>query len=203
MSCCSSCGRGCNGGWLSPAWGYFVNKGLVTGGEFETTETCWPYPFINCNHHSAGPYKDCSEYKFNTPKCENQCPNKSYPKAFEMDKHYGKSVYSVNGELNLINELNNRGPVEVAYTVYEDFMLYKNGIYQHKTGRALGGHAVSLVGYGVENNIKYWIMVNNWNKNWGENGTFRIIRGVNECGIESQAVAGEILIKKVITATSY
>ena len=31
-----------------------------------------------------------------------------------------------------------------------------------------------------------------WNQYWGNNGTFLIARGVNECGIESQAYAGVV-----------
>ena len=34
-ACCSSCGMGCNGGWLLPSWGYFAKSGLVTGGLYD------------------------------------------------------------------------------------------------------------------------------------------------------------------------
>jgi len=83
-----------------------------------------------------------------------------------------------------------KGSISVAFTVYEDFETYSSGIYQHKTGRSLGGHAVKLVGWGEENGTPYWTIVNSWNEAWGEKGLFRIIRGQNECGIENQAVAG-------------
>jgi len=51
-------------------------------------------------------------------------------------------------------------------------------------------HAVLLVGYGVdETHGKYWIMKNSWGANWGEdNGFFRLLRGINVCGIESHAM---------------
>jgi len=45
-------------------------------------------------------------------------------------------------------------------------------------------HAVAIVGYGVENGIKYWTVRNSWSSTWGEDGYFRIQRGVNKCGIE-------------------
>lgn len=32
------------------------------------------------------------------------------------------------------------GPVEAAFSVYEDFLTYKSGVYQHTTGDFLGGH---------------------------------------------------------------
>jgi cathepsin B len=82
------------------------------------------------------------------------------------------------------SELFDNGPLEVGYTVYEDFMNYKSGIYKHITGAQLGGHAVKLIGYGEEEGEKYWICANSWTKNWGEQGFFRIAYG--ECGIEGQ-----------------
>jgi len=51
-----------------------------------------------------------------------------------------------------------------------------------------------LVGYGEENGTKYWIGMNTWGENWGENGFFRILRGENDCAIESM---GDVLNIKV------
>ena len=33
--------------------------------------------------------------------------------------------------------------------VYEDFMYYKSGIYEHVEGESLFGHAVVIVGWGI------------------------------------------------------
>lgn len=84
------------------------------------------------------------------------------------------------------------GPVECAFTVYEDFLTYKSGVYVHKTGAALGGHAVKMLGWGVDNNTPYWLIANSWNSDWGNKGYFEILRGSNECGIESEIVAGAV-----------
>ena len=67
-------------------------------------------------------------------------------------------------------------------------MTYKSGIYQHVEGKALGGHAVKLVGWGVEDGVEYWKIANSWNETWGEDGYFRIIAGKNECEIEEHGV---------------
>ena len=80
------------------------------------------------------------------------------------------------------------GPIHTGFTVYEDFMQYKSGIYQHTSGSSLGGHAVVIIGYGSENGINYWIIQNSWGPEWGEQGYFRIKMG--EVGIDSYAVVG-------------
>ncbi|KHJ93512.1 papain family cysteine protease [Oesophagostomum dentatum] len=82
------------------------------------------------------------------------------------------------------------GPVQASFTVYADFSTYKGGIYVHTAGARRGGHAIKIIGWGVEKGIPYWLVSNSWNSDWGENGLFRIARGKNECGIESRVVAG-------------
>jgi len=86
--------------------------------------------------------------------------------------------------------LSENGPVEAAFSVYEDFLTYKSGVYTHKTGSMLGGHAIKILGWGVENNVPYWLVANSWNEDWGNQGFFKIQKGKNECGIEGQVVAG-------------
>jgi cathepsin B len=47
-------------------------------------------------------------------------------------------------------------------------MNYKSGIYKRKSSVVLGGHAVKIVGWGVENGVNYWICANSWSTSWGE-----------------------------------
>merc|ERR550532_1205731 len=67
------------------------------------------------------------------------------------------------------------GAVEVGFTVMEDFMNYKNGIYKYSKGLPLGGHAVKIVGWGKHFSQFYWIVQNSWGPSWGEEGYFRIV----------------------------
>merc|ERR1719238_618493 len=82
------------------------------------------------------------------------------------------------------------GPLEVTMTVYSDFVHYKSGVYQHKTGQMLGGHAIKVIGYGTEDGMPYWLIQNSWTTTWGDGGYFKILRGSDECGIEDGGVAG-------------
>ena len=52
-----------------------------------------------------------------------------------------------------------------------------------------GGHAIRIVGWGVDGGVDYWKIANSWNPFWGEKGYFRIVRGTDECGIEDDVVA--------------
>jgi C1A family cysteine protease len=65
--------------------------------------------------------------------------------------------------------------------VYEDFQLYDGGIYRYVAGKALGGHAVCVVGYNDPEGC--WLIKNSWGKRWGDHGYVRIAYG--QCGIDS------------------
>lgn len=187
--CCYSCGFGCGGGFPESAWEWYVHSGLVTGGNYDTHEGCKPYSIAACDHHVNGTLPPCTG-EGKTPKCHKMCSEKSYEKTYSADKHFGNKAYSIADEAEMQNEILTNGPIEAAFTVYADFPAYKSGVYQHKTGENLGGHAIKILGWGVEEGVKYWLVANSWNADWGDKGFFKILRGSNECGIEGNAVAG-------------
>jgi len=189
LSCCSECGFGCNGGFPPSAWSYWVETGLVTGGQHGSGSGCQPYSFRHCEHHVQGPYPKCTG-EGPTPECKNTC-RAGYEESYTRDKHFGAKAYNIEGEESQIQaEIMKNGPVEAAFTVYADFLLYKEGVYQHTSGSALGGHAIRMLGWGVERGVKYWLIANSWNPTWGDKGYFKILRGSDECGIEEECVAG-------------
>lgn len=191
LSCCAMCGFGCEGGDPRAAWNYWVRTGLCTGGQFKQHDGCRPYPFAPCEHHVNGSLPPCSQDIEKTPKCDRKCQTSYTTKAYDQDKHYGSKAYGVNRDPKAIQkEILTNGPVEAAFTVYEDFVMYKSGVYEHKAGSALGGHAVRMLGWGEENGTPYWLIANSWNSDWGDKGFFKIIRGKNDCGIEDDIVAG-------------
>lgn len=192
LSCCKSCGFGCDGGDPLAAWKFWVSDGIVTGSNYTIQQGCRPYPFPPCEHHSNKThYQPCRHELYPTPKCEDKCQVSYNLKTYKEDKFYGRSAYAIEGSVQAIqNELYTNGPLEVAFEVYEDFLSYDGGIYFHQGGKLGGGHAVKLIGWGEEGGIPYWTVANSWNTDWGEGGFFRILRGKDECGIESGAVGG-------------
>jgi len=76
-------------------------------------------------------------------------------------------------------EIMQEGPVMMGFTAYMDLQAYQSGIYRPaKTPEnlSLGGHAVTVMGFGPG----YYLCTNSWGDNWGENGTFKIaVEAVN------------------------
>jgi len=92
-------------------------------------------------------------------------------------------------------ELMTHGPIQAEFEVYEDFLAYKGGVYQHLTGDFLGLHDVKIIGWGTEDNVDYWLVANSWNAEWGDKGFFKVKKGTNECKFESYLVAGLPILK--------
>lgn len=89
---------------------------------------CRPYEIAPCEHHVNGTRPPCNGEEGNTPKCVHTCQS-SYTKSYKDDKRYGKTSYSVKrNELDIRKEIYQNGPVEGAFTVYEDLVNYKDGM---------------------------------------------------------------------------
>eukprot|EP00588_Corethron_pennatum_P005247 CAMPEP_0194299832 /NCGR_PEP_ID=MMETSP0169-20130528/60930_1 /TAXON_ID=218684 /ORGANISM="Corethron pennatum, Strain L29A3" /LENGTH=253 /DNA_ID=CAMNT_0039049953 /DNA_START=414 /DNA_END=1175 /DNA_ORIENTATION=- len=87
------------------------------------------------------------------------------------------------------------GPVAIGFHADPSFVEYRRGIYTpgycccannlSATDYDMN-HALLLVGYGFDQEL-YWIAMNTWGEQWGEDGFVRIRRG-DGCGITMQAV---------------
>jgi len=104
----------------------------------------------------------------------------------------------LNGVAKIQADIAKYGTVTAAFTVYSDFPTYKSGVYKHTSGSALGGHAIKILGWGAEAGQDYWLVMNSWNEAWGDKGLFKIARGTNECGIESQVSAGTVTAESIV-----
>lgn len=174
-----------------------------------------PQDIVECSEYSQGcdggfPYliggkyaedfglvlEECNPYTGKDGPCSTQ---KSCPRMYSTKYEYIGGFYGGCNEALMRIELVKNGPMAVAFEVYNDFFHYKSGVYHH-TGLEdkfnpfeITNHAVLLVGYGTDMTSEdapqdYWIVKNSWGESWGEDGYFRIRRGVDECSIESIAV---------------
>ena len=179
---------GCNGGQVGTPWNWFENTGVVTGGDYGDGTLCYDYTMAKCAHHvDSDTLPECDDIKQVEPTCNKTCQSNTEID-YSSDKHNATSSYNVRGISNIKNDIMTYGTVTSAFTVYEDFLTYKSGVYSHQTGSALGGHAIKTIGWGTEDGQDYWLCVNSWNNTWGDQGTFKILMG--DCGINNQMHAG-------------
>lgn len=114
-------------GFPGAAWSYWVHKGLVSGGPYGSNQGCQPYAIPPCEHHVNGTRGPCSGEGGKTPKCQKKCED-NYNVPYEKDKHFGKKSYSLGKNSDEIRqEIFENGPVEAAFTVYEDLLSYRSG----------------------------------------------------------------------------
>ncbi|KAJ3423524.1 tubulointerstitial nephritis antigen-like [Anaeramoeba flamelloides] len=162
---CDSLDNHCGGGHIEYLWDYFRYFGA-------TTEEC------------SGPYVG-KQMKCNFNSCTDGKPAVRY---------YSKKPYTVGPDQEQIKEeIYTNGPVEACFTLYNDFDLYKGGVYQpSKDAVQIGGHCIKIIGWGIDSKseLPYWTCVNTFGKEWGENGTFRILRGSDCCNLESGIACG-------------
>ena len=145
----------------------------------------------------GSPRDACVPYTANQQACNKQCVDgtdiTNQTKTFAANA-YPVSPHRVGDIVAMQRELVTFGPFETIFWVFSDFGKYRNGTYvksESATNYILGGHAVKIVGYGVdENQVPYWTVANSYGTDWGLDGFFRIRRGTNECGIETVPTAG-------------
>jgi len=181
---CDKQDSACDGGLLDDAWEFLQRTGVPP-------EACDPYSHCprpeleKCHRETGGLSSPVS--------CPAVCKNGD-----AMRKTQANTAYAVAAPGNVAvmqREILTKGPIEVAFFVFSDFLTYSNGTY-FRTPSATGpqgGHAVRILGWGVDDmGTDYWLVANSWSSAWGERGFFRIRRGTNECGIETTPVAGDV-----------
>eukprot|EP00347_Sterkiella_histriomuscorum_P011695 403371460 len=151
MVSCDTSNFGCFGGYLDQAWQYLEQQGV-------SSDSCEPYKSGNGDQ----------------PSCPTKCSNGQAIKKYKCKAGSTKQAKGAEATKSLIQE---SGPVETGFTVYQDFYNYNSGVYHHVTGDAEGGHAVKILGWGKQGLENYWIVANSWGEDWGEKGYFNIRQG--------------------------
>lgn len=154
---------------LSEAHLFFFSGGNIIWGSYPENDTkflkehgvpdedCWPYP------------KDKYQYPLNTtsPDWQNRTVKITDWSYIPADPVAIKTALLTNG------------PVPSYFLVYDDFVYFKKGIYQHRWGNTRGAHYMAIVGY--NDDPGYWIVKNSWGTDFQDDGWINIKYG--ECGI--------------------
>jgi Papain family cysteine protease len=150
VSCCTGPGcNGCDGGFTTTSFDFVQNFGLVD-------EECFGY--------RADDEVPCSE------KCAD---GESAVYMIDDWELIGEgSMDAVLPPPEDIIEGLMYGPVGTGLAIYQDLHAYESGVYEHVLGIPTGFHAVTIVGYDIDE--EYWICKNSWGNSWGESGYFRI-----------------------------
>jgi len=184
-----SCGfytEGCNGGFPTLALKFIAEFGIPA-------ETCMKY--------SPGD---------NEPHCSTMCDPNDSDLWVTVDSYgYLGGYYGAGSEDLMMKELRARGPFAVSFEPGNTFAYYTKGIFSDQvlreddemtmrdtdTAWEQVDHSVLLVGWGEERGVKYWKLMNSWGPNWGENGFFRVRRGVDDSSIASMP---EVAIPRIL-----
>lgn len=147
---CDKKSKGCQGGGVDSVWSYIQRRGLYP-------EECVPF---------AGGKQAA---------CKTECKEDQKLKALSHCLLGGD-------EKEMKREIFNRGPVVAPIYVHDDFLVYESGIYsptrysraQHGADNKPVFQAVTVLGWGKADGVKYWIISNSWGASWGEKGYARV-----------------------------
>ncbi len=140
-------GMGCEGGWTgSGAARFLKGTGVVDA-------ACAPYTMGSTGVDVQCSQASCSDAASRTFKITGSTTPSS-------------GIFSSN--VDKVKKALESGPLLTTLTVYEDFLTYSGGIYKTVGGSALGGHAVSLIGY--DDTKRAWLVRNSWGPDWGDKG---------------------------------
>lgn len=182
LACDSDVNRGCYGGDIDSVYNFIENHGLVS-------ELCFPYV-----------QKDASR-----PICTRkfQCADKTHYK--------GSSRCVLNDAGGIMSEIFLNGPVVALMFLYDDFLVYKEGVYHPmSTATAVTDrrrqpltHAVKIIGWGVEAGHEYWLIENSFGESWGQNGYAKIKRSKDHSPDYNPLIKRDVVILEnyVMSAT--
>lgn len=161
------------------------------------------YPYLIGKYGKEVGFVDdsCDQYREDDSICKKECfmNSKVYKVADYgyVGDHYGGCSVEL-----MMKEIFANGPIVVAINASPELYYYSSGIFTSNVMRLEGklekgvgpwqftNHAVVCVGWGTEmvNNKEeqYWILKNSWGASWGDNGYFKMKKGVNMGSVEAQ-----------------
>jgi len=118
-------------------------------------------------------------------------------RTYIKDYKYLGDFYGACNEALMMKEIAQNGPIVAAFNAPSNLFSYHHGIFeggklQKDDNWEKTNHAIVVVGWGENDQGKYWIVKNSWGEFWGENGYFKMKRGTDDCAFESMGVAIEL-----------
>jgi len=179
LSCAGLYGfsHGCNGGEVFEIFEYLRQHGAPD-------ESCMPYKAMD--HTALGNVTECPAEAY----CMNCMPQAGTHKCWAIERpiryfarNYGRIPAS---EAAIRREIYTYGPVACGMATDDSFDYnYRRGVWTQGGNNTNINHDVEIVGWGSNSKQDYWIIRNSWGTYWGSVGFFKIPRGSNFMGIES------------------
>lgn len=158
---CDSGNHGCNGGWMTNAYGWVERNGGID------VERDYPY---------------AARYTTNAGMC-----NVLHAGRKEVTIDGFRSVPM--GYADQLHAAVAQQPVAVAIGTRDSrgFQHYSGGVFDGYCPQRVD-HAVTAVGYGTQDGKPYWLVKNSWGTHWGDGGYIRMARsesyGYGQCSIQ-------------------
>lgn len=165
---CDTFDNGCHGGDPNTAYRFIHENGIPE-------ETCQLY---EATGRDVG--NTCNDIDV----CINCDPSKGCSAQPKYVTYRVGEFGLVNGTEHMMAEINARGPIACTVAVTPALEAYTGGIFNDTTGATSLDHSISVVGWGTDNGVDYWVVRNSWGTYWGEQGWFKIVKGTNNLGIE-------------------
>mmetsp|Transcript_7493 Transcript_7493/g.14734 ORF Transcript_7493/g.14734 Transcript_7493/m.14734 type:complete len:336 (-) Transcript_7493:359-1366(-) len=132
-------------------------------------------------HTHGVPPDTCNSYRAKNQACHDkeQCftcwPNGTCAAIYEYNRLTVSEHGRLQGAFQMKAEIFARGPISCSVDATDKMDTYTGGIFAEFKERAEMNHVISIIGWGVEDGVEYWIMRNSWGEPWGEDGFMRIV----------------------------
>jgi len=179
-----NCGNvgSCHGGTVDGPyqWLHRLSQRTGSGISYETSN-----PYIACSSESQEGFCPHVDTSCRGGGVARTCATFG-PECVELDLYPNATISeygSVTGEHEMAAEIYARGPIACGIDA-APILNYTTGIAADE-GEYVD-HVISVVGWGNENGIPYWIVRNSWGEYWGEMGYVRVAKGNNALHLEEQ-----------------